>query len=142
MEIANSKEAIIKRMVELYSDGKSAEEVADIVNRERKNTMFTSKSIWVKEAKKYAIMQIIIPEKEYFLKESLEQYEEIKDESKLIEERDKGLNIQLKALKDRNELLGLTNGQTLVQINFDSKNMSDDDFLASQNKPKKDILDV
>ncbi len=145
METANSKDAIIKRMVELYSDGKDPDEVSETINKERKNTMFNRKSKWIKEAQKFAIMQIIVPSKEYFMKESLIQYEEIKEESKQIDERDKGLTIQLKALKDRNELLGLTKVGGVIEVNFTS-DISDNEFLSAQNKiidvtPQKDILD-
>jgi hypothetical protein len=142
VEIKTEELMQIKRAVELFNEGKRDSEVKRELEEElgikiRKNSKILS------EAKKHFIMALEIPTKEYYMKESLMEYDEIKERADDVRDLKEGLKIKLGALRDRNELIGLAKAGVNIEINFNSKNLSDAEFLDAMNvEVKPEIIDI
>ena len=132
----------VKKAVELFNEGKKDNQVREELEKElgikiRKNSKIIS------EAKKHFVMSLEIPTKEYYMKESLMEYDNIKDRADDVQDLKEGLKIKLASLRDRNELIGLAKAGVNIEINFNSKNLSDEDFLNAMNAEiKPEVIDI
>lgn len=122
----------LKDAISLFNDGKTDREVAREISS-KYETELTSRSQIIKEAKKAYVLNMEIPTKEHYLKESLDDYEKIKEDANDVADLKEGLKLKVAVLRDRNELLGLAKAGVNIEINFNSKNLTDDQFLDNMN---------
>jgi len=126
------QEAVIK-IAEMMAQETPINEIIVKVKEEYPTLYLGPRCALMKEAKKHMIMNYTIEGKDYYLKESMHTYDGIMDESERIRDTKEKLKIKLNTLKDRNELLNLSKAGATVEINFNSKNYTDDDFLNDMN---------
>ena len=126
------KDKVTKFAVAKFVEGLTKKEVTEAVNEEF-NTEIKYTSPIISRARQLSVDNYKVPEREHFFKDSIKQYEEITDEIASIRDREKALKLQLSALRDRNELLGLSKAAVNIEINFDSKNYKDEDYLKDRN---------
>lgn len=118
--------------IAFFTEGKTDREVARLV-ADKHGLELTSKSPVIREAKKMYIMQMEVPTKEYYLRESLADYDQIKEDANDVADLKEGLKLKVAVLRDRNELIGLSKAGVNIEVNFNSKNLSDSDFITNQN---------
>lgn len=128
----DDKKKVIEEATGMFQDGVNKMEISRILSA-KYDANISPNSVMLRQAKHNSVAAYVVPEKEHYFKDSLMQYEDITDEIGNIPERDKALKLQLTALKDRNELLGLAKSAVNIEINFEGKNYDDEDFLKDRN---------